>query len=171
MKMPLKVSRLEMRRTKVKWVIIHHTAELYAAPSAQIDNAKYQLPAIVGNVLEKADADINYHYIVEKVKEDYIPIACRPFVALCDFPDIDLNVNKAAVHIALLGSYDFKIPEKRLYEVLAYRLLSPMLKLFALPPTRIKLHNEVSSQEDLTCPGDFFDKAVMISMTRRFIMK
>lgn len=171
MKMPLKVSRLKLRRTKVKWIILHHTAELYPAPAAQIDNATYQLPAIMGNVLEQAGSDINYNYVIERVKEDYIPITCRPFVALCDFPDIDANINKAAIHIAMLGSYDVKIPEKRLYEVLGYRLLSPFLKLFSLPPARIRLHNEVSNNKDLTCPGDFVDKAVIISMAKRFVMK
>jgi len=109
--------------------------------------------------------------VVDRVKEDYVPIVCRPFVALCDFPDIDPNINKAAIHIAGLGSYDFKIPEKRFYEILSYRLISPFLKMFSLPTSKIKLHNEVSNQPELTCPGDFMDKAVIISMCKRFIMK
>jgi len=171
MKIPLKPSRLELRRTKVKWIIIHHTSEIYPAPSASIDNPKYQMPGIMGNVLEKSDADINYHYVIDKIKEDYMPIICRPFVALCDWPDIDPNINKAAIHIAGIGSYDFKIPERRFYEILAYRVVSPMMKLFSLPTSKIILHSEVSDNKELTCPGEFFDKAVLISMLKRFIMK
>ena len=45
------------------------------------------------------------------------------------------------------------------------------MKMFGLSPSRIKLHSEVSSNEDLTCPGEFVDKAVIISMVRRFVIK
>lgn len=171
MKIPLRPSRLQVRRTKVKHIIIHHTAEIYPAPAAKVDNAKYQVSSLIGNVLERKDPDLNYHYIVDKIKDDYAPIVCRPFVTLCEWDDIDTNINNAAIHIALIGSYDFKIPEKRLYEVLAFRLLNPFMKMFALAPTRIKLHREVSSNEELTCPGDFVDKEVIISMARRFVIK
>ena len=41
MKIPLRPSRLTVRRQTVKWIILHHTAELYPAPEAKIDNAKY----------------------------------------------------------------------------------------------------------------------------------
>jgi hypothetical protein len=70
-----------------------------------------------------------------------------------------------------MGNYSFTVPEKRLYEVLSYRLLNPMLKQFGISPNKIKLHNEVSSNDDLTCPGDFVDRAVIESMVRRFVIK
>jgi hypothetical protein len=171
MKMPLKPAWLEVRRQSVKWIIIHHTAEMYDMPSARIDTATYQYPALTKGVMEKKQGDINYHYVIEKVKDDYIPIACRPISYLCEWPDIDNNINNRAVHVALLGSYDFKIPEKRCYEILAYKLLNPMLKLFSISPAKIKLHNEVSNNKELTCPGEFIDKAVIISMTRKFVIK
>ena len=171
MRIPLRPSRLKVRRTKVKYIIIHHTSEIYPAPESRIDNNKYQVQALFGNVLENKDADLNYHYIIDKIKEDYVPIVCRPFVTLCDWDDIDPNINNAAVHVAMMGSYDFKIPEKRLYEIMAFRILNPMLKMFALAPNRIKFHNEVSSNKELTCPGEFIDKEVVISMVRRFVIK
>ena len=170
MKMPLKPALMDIRRQSVKWIIIHHTAELYDIPSARIDNAIYQYPALTKGVMEKKQADINYHYVIEKVKDDYIPIACRPISYLCEWDDIDLNINNRAVHVALLGSYSFKIPEKRLYEILAYRLLNPMLKLFHISPAKIMFHSEVSN-EKIDCPGDFVDKAIVISMTRKFVIK
>jgi len=170
MKIPLRPSLLKIRR-KTGYVILHHTSELYENPEARIDNAKYQLPGLFKGVLEKKQGDINYHYVVELIKEDYIPIVCRPFVYLCDYPDIPAEINNRAIHIALLGNYDFKIPQKRLYEVLAYKLINPMMKMFHISPNRIKFHSEVSTNKDLTCPGDFVDKAVVISMTRRFVVK
>ena len=139
--------------------------------SSWIDNAKFQLPGLNKGVLEKKQGDINYNYVIDKIKEDYVAIVTRPFVYLCEWPDIDLNINNRAIHVALLGSYDFKVPVKRMYEVLAFRLLNPFMKMYGLSPAKIKFHNEVSSDKDLSCPGDFLDKAVMISMVRRFVIK
>lgn len=171
MKIPLKPSLLKIRRESVKHIIIHHTAEIYDNPESRIDNPKYQLPGLFKGVLEKKQADINYHYVIEKIKEDFVPLVCRPFPYLCDFEDIVPNINKRSIHIAFLGNFDFKIPEKREYEILAYRLLNPMLKMFGLSTSKVKLHNEVSNIKDLTCPGIFFNKEVMIAMIRRFLVK
>ena len=171
MKIPLKPSLLKIRRQSVKFIVLHHTSCLYPQPEARIDNPKYQLPALFKGVMEQKTGDINFHYVVEKVKEDYIPFVCRPFVFECKWDDIDPNINKRSIHIAMLGSYSFKVPEKRLYEILAFRLLNPMLKMFGISPSRIKLHSEVSSNKDLDCPGEFFNKEVIIAMTRRFIIK
>jgi hypothetical protein len=170
MKIPLRPSLLRIRR-KTGFIVLHHTSELYELPEARIDTATYQLPAMFKGVMEKKQGDINYHYVIEQIKEDYIPIACRPFVYMCDFKDIESSVNNRAIHIALLGNYDFKIPERRLYEVLAYRLINPMLKMFHISPNRIKFHSEVSSNKELTCPGEFVNKEVIISMVRRFVIK
>lgn len=170
MKIQLRPSLLKVRRQTVKWIILHHTAEMYPQPAARIDNPKFQIPELYKGVLEDKTGDVNYHYVVEKIKEDYHAVVTRPFVYLCDFPDIDVNINNRALHVAVLGSYALKIPEKRLYEVLAYRLINPMLKMFHLSPSKIKLHSEVSNDE-IDCPGDFFDKDILISMVRRFVIK
>ncbi len=171
MKIHLRPSLLKIRRQSVKWIIIHHTAEMYDLPSARIDNAKYQLPALFKGVLEKKQADVNYHYVIEKVKEDYIAIMTRPFNYLCQWDDIDKNINNRAIHVAALGSYDFKVPENRMYQVMAYRVLNPTLKLYGISPKRIKFHHEVSSNKDLTCPGDFMDMGRVIAQVRRFVIK
>ena len=169
-KILLRPSLLQIRRQSVKWIIIHHTAEMYVQPEAKIDTSKYQLPALFSGVLEKKQGDINYHYVIEKVKEDYIAIVTRPTVYLCEWDDIPININKRAVHVAMLGSYDLKLPEKRLYDVLAYRVINPMLKIYGIPPSKIKLHSEVS-EEDITCPGEFVDKGRIITAVRRFVIK
>lgn len=171
MKLKLRPSMMKIRRHPVKWLIVHHTAELYPAPDSQIDNAKFQLPGLIAGVHEQKTGDINYHYVIDKIKEDYQAIVTRPIAYLCQWDDIDANINNRAVHVAVMGSYDVKIPVTRLYEILAYRLLNPMLKLFKLAPNRIKLHNEVSNIEDLSCPGEFFNKGKLVSLTRRFVIK
>jgi len=170
-RMPFRPSMMKVRRQAAKWIILHHTAELYDIPSARIDNGNFQLPDILTGVQEKKQADVNYHYIIEKVKDDYQIFVCRPFIYLCEWPDIHDDINKRAIHVALLGSYDFKIPPKRLYEALAYRLLNPFMKIYALTPSRIKGHNEVSSNKELSCPGEFLNMAIVESMVRKFVIR
>ena len=171
MKMPFKPSMLKLRRQSVKWIILHHTAEMYDIPSIRIDNDKYQIPGLINGVLEKKQGDVNYNFVVEKIKEDYNAFVMRPFPYLCDFPDIHNDINNRAIHVALLGSYDFTIPPKRLYEVLAYRLLNPFMNMFHLSPSKIKFHRDVSDDKDLTCPGDFVDYAIVESMVRKYVLK
>jgi len=171
MKIPLKPSLLKIRRKSPRWIILHHTAEIYDDPAATVANTKFQIPAIAKGVLEKKQGDVNYHYIVDKIGEDFQPIVCRPFVFMCDWPDIRPDVNNAAVHIAVLGNFDFKVPEKRLYEILCFRLINPMLKMWGLSPSRVKFHRDVSTDKDLSCPGDFIDMAVVQAMIRRFVIK
>jgi hypothetical protein len=171
LKIQLRPSTLKLRRNKIKYIIIHHTSEMYKRDEAKIDNRKYQMPDIFKGVLENKDGDINYHYILEQVKEEYVPVICRPISFLCDWDDIDPNINRRSIHIGLLGNYDLKIPDKRLYEIMTFRVISPMLKLFNLSTERIKFHSEVSSNKDLTCPGEFLEKAKIISMIRKFVIK
>jgi len=171
MKMPFKPSMLQLRRQSVKWIILHHTAEMYDMPSARIDNEKYQMKDLVSGVLEKKQGDINYNFVVEKIKEDYNVFVARPFPYKCVWGDISNDINNRAIHVACLGSYDFKIPPKRLYEVLAYRILNPFMHMFHLSPSRIKFHRDVSDDKELTCPGDFFDYGIVESMVRKFVLK
>ena len=171
MKLIFKPSMLKIRRQSVKWIILHHTAEMYDLPQIRIDNPKYQEPAIYKGVLEKKQGDVNYHYVIERVGEEYTPIVMRPFPYLCEWDDISNDINNRAIHVGLLGSYDFTIPPRRLYEVLAYRVLNPFMKMFNLTPSRIKFHRDVSSNKDLTCPGEFFDYAIVESMVRRYLLK
>lgn len=170
-KIVLRPSLLKVRRQSVKWIIIHHTSEMYENPEARIDNTKYQMPGIFKGVMELKQGDVNYHYVVERIKEDFVAIATRPFVYLCEWPDIDDNINNRAIHVALLGNYDLKIPPKRLYDILAYRLLNPMMKMFNITPNRIKLHKDVSNDKDVYCPGEFVDHGRIITATRRFVVK
>ena len=170
MKIQLRPSLLKVRRQTVKWIIIHHTSEIYKQPAAKIDNSEFQMNQLFKGVLEDKTGDVNYHYVIEKIKDDYYPVAMRPFTYLCDWKDIDVNINNRAIHVSLLGNYSLKIPEPRLYDVLAYRLLNPFMKMYNLSPTKIKLHSEVS-KEDIDCPGDFVDKGIIISKVRRYVIK
>lgn len=170
-RIPLRPSLLKVRRQSVKWIVVHHTAEMYEQPESKVDNPKFQMPGLFKGVLEKKQGDVNYNYVIDKIKNDYNAIIARPFVYLCEWPDIEANINKRAIHVALMGSYDFKVPESRMYQVLAFRVLNPFMKMFNLSPKRIILHRDVSSDKELTCPGDFIDHGRIIAQVRRFVIK
>jgi hypothetical protein len=171
MKYPFRVSNLNIRHTQPRYIIIHHTWCQYQIPKTKIDNQKYQMNALYSQVMEKKIVDLNYHYIIEQIKDDYSVITARPFVATCDYPDLEENLNHKGIHIALLGNYNIDMLEKRAYEVLAYRVLSPLMKLFSISPSKVFLHSEVSFNDDEQCPGDFFNKEIALSFVKRFLMK
>jgi len=170
-RIPLRPSMLTRRRQTVKWIILHHTAEMYPAPESRIDNPKYQMTGLFNGVLEKKQGDVNYNFVIDMILTDYVAITARPFVYLCDWEDIEPNINNRAIHIALMGNYDFKVPQLRMYQVLAYRLINPLLRQYGLSPQRVKFHRDVSSNKELSCPGDFIDEGRVIAQVRRFIVK
>lgn len=167
-KIVLRPSLLKIRRLSLRWIILHDTYEIYKRPELEIDNSRYQFPFLTRQVTQQKAIDINYHYIIEKSGDDFIAIASRPLLYLCDWPDIDPSVNNRSIHIAFLGSYEYKIPELRSYQIAAYRVITPIMKLYALAQSRLKTHSEVSNNKELKCPGQFFDKDLLISQVRRF---
>jgi len=171
-KIQYRPSLLKPRSGKVQFLILHHTRCLYPQETIAIDNQKYQFPALSKAVLENKSGDINYNFVAEQIKDDVQIFTAKPFVYSCHFDDIPLEIENHSIHIALLGSYDFKIPSKRMYETLAYRCLNPLVRVFHIPVKNIKLHSEVSTNPDKqTCPGLFVDKAVIISQVNRFVVK
>jgi hypothetical protein len=172
MKIPFKIGLLEVRHIFPKYIIIHHSFCTYSVnPLLKIDNPSLQIPKLGLEVLEQKTPDINYHVIMEQIGEDFYPILARPLNTICTFDDIDSSINKLSIHVAVLGSYDLKIPTPRLYEVLAYRVINPLSRSFRIPEKRIKLHYEVSNNKEQTCPGAFLDKDVIIAMRRKYMKK
>lgn len=170
-KLHYRPSLLEVRTGKVQFIVLHHTRCTYPQETMKIDNTKYQTAYLSKAVMGGSDADINYNFIVEQIEDDVQVIMVRPFVYKCNFDDIHPDVNNHAVHVAMMGSYDMKIPSKRFYETLAYRCLNPLVRLFHINVDRIKFHSEVSTNKEQTCPGLFVDKEVIQSQVRRFIIK
>jgi len=170
-KIEFRPSAFKVRHLKPQYIVLHHSSEFYDNPAASVDSNKLQIPYIINGVLEQKTFDVNYHYIIEKIKGDYFVLVGRPLVFQCDFNDIASYTNKVSIHIALLGNYDIVVPTKRVYEVLAYKLINPLLKTFNLSYNRVKFHNEISSNENISCPGEFFSKEVLLSMIRRYVIK
>ena len=161
---------LKLRRTNVRFIVLHHTVALYDNPDTFIDNSRFQTQSLGNGVLEKKEGDINYNFIVEKIKEDYYCLIARPFPYLCDFDDIIPSVNNACVHIGVMGNFDLVNPTPRLYDILSYRLVNPLLHLFHLSVNKIKFHSELSTKK-ISCPGVFFDKGKLITMSKKFVLR
>jgi len=171
MKLILKPSLLKLRTTRIKYIIIHQSTCQYNVPESKIDNSKFQIPGLISQSIEKKQPDLNFHFIVDKIKDDYQLIVCRPFMYVCEFDDIDSEINRSALHISLIGSYDLKIPDQRLYNILSYRLLNPLLRHFKITPDKIYFHRDISNNKKESCPGSFINKEKLISAVRRFVVK
>jgi len=171
MKLQFRPSKLKVRRTKLRYIIIHHTAEQYSNPATLVDNPKFQTEKIYNGVLELKQGDINYNFLIEKINSDYQIIMARPFPYLCEYPDIPNDINNSSIHIGCMGNYDLKIPDKRFYEVLAYKVINPLMKQYHLTPSLIKLHRDVTTKKDLSCPGYFFNDDKLYANLRRFVIQ
>lgn len=171
MKISFKRSLLKVRHEKVRYIILHHTYCNYSVnPALKIDNSKLQVPFLNKEVMEKKQADVNYHFVVEMLGDEFYCYTFRPINTYCNFPDIHPDDNRS-IHIAVLGNYDLAVPPKRLYEILSYRVIMPYMRIFNLAENRLKFHSELSDNKELTCPGDFMDKEIVISMIRRYLLK
>ena len=171
MQYPLKIGRLEIRRKPIRYIIIHHTWCQYPIPQLELDSKEYQGQKLFNQVMEQKTVDLNYHAVITRTRQEYIALLGRPFVATCDFPDIDPQYNLRALHVALLGNYNEDMPDKRAYEIMAFRAINPFIRLLGLNPSRIFLHKNLSNNEEETCPGEFFADNVLITFMRRFQMK
>lgn len=170
-RIPIKPHSLRKRQLTLRQIVLHHSACKYVRPSAFIDTIKYQFDDIMDEVLVKAQIDIDYHYIVERIKNDYVVMVGRPTTTYCDFRDLTEDQNRS-IHIAILGDYNFKKPDARLYTILAYRLVGPLLSTFGWTgqiERRVKLHKEFNPKID--CPGELFDKSLLIAAIRRTLIK
>ena len=116
-------------RHQTRWIILHNTSEIYGNPPAQIDNLRPQIKYLSNDVLMRGELDLNYHFLLEKIDQEYYVSMGRPMTYICDWDDIHPDINNKALHIGFVGSYNLQAPTKRFYDVLAYRLLNPLLKL------------------------------------------
>lgn len=171
MKYPLKPNRLDIRRKPIRYIIVHHTWCQYPIPQLELDSQEYQVGKLFSQVMEQKTVDLNYHAVITRVRQEYVCILGRPFVATCDFPDIDPQYNLRAIHIALLGNFNEDIPDKRAYEIMAFRAINPFIRLLGLNESRIYTHKYLSENEEESCPGEFFADNVLVAFMRKFRMK
>jgi len=163
MKIPFKIRLFDKFVKRPKYIIIHDVSCM-AQESAilRLDNAKPQTNDLrIWNYTKDMVPDLNYHFIVEKIKEDYEVLLGRPFAVHCDYTDIKSPFN-FAFHICIMGNFSYDIPEVRLYQKICYNILSPLMRLYKINADKIYLHSELTDDE-INCPGDFFDKQRLLN--------
>ena len=170
MKVPYRPKTLARMKMHFRFVILHdvscqfeHMTEFYK------DTPKFQTGKLRAyDFILNSRSDLNYHFIVEKVNDDYESIVGRPLSSECDYPDISSPFDKS-IHVCLMGNYSVETPTQRFYQQLAYRVVGPILKVFHMNFDRIKFHSEVSKDYP-NCPGKLFSKDVFVSLLKSMLI-
>ncbi len=164
MKVPYRPLSFPRAVRKYKYIIIHDTTcsfENYEMLT--LDTKKSQTnDARTYQWIINGYHDLNFHFMVERVGEDYETILCRPLDRLCEFPDIP-SVYSYAIHVCVMGNFNYEKAPQRLYDHLIYRILGPQSFWFRIQPSNILFHSDVSTEEKNQCPGIMFDKARLMA--------
>lgn len=166
MKVPIKPKMLTKFKLGWKYVILHDVScNFEGLGEFYTDNVKAQINRLrTADYIMNGQNDINFHYLIERLDEDYEVVIGRPLSAMCEYDDIPDNINRTAVHVGMMGNFNYKIPGNRFYQQMAYKIISPLVQQYHIQRDRILLHDEVSIKEDLECPGKLFDKQKLLAM-------
>ena len=164
MRVPLKIRLFDKFVKLPRYVIVHDiSCQVPSAAELRLDNEKYQTNLLrTREFTEQMEPDVNYHFVVEKIKNEYEILLGRPFAVHCNYEDI-INPYNFAFHVCVMGHYDYDIPERRMYQKMCYAIFAPIMRMYKIPPQRIFLHSEISTDKKLKCPGTFFDKKLLMS--------
>ena len=169
---PLKFGVLKLQTKWPKYIILHHTAELPINQAGlKFDDQKFQLGKLeLLNYSMTQDPNLKYHFVIDRVGSDFYPIVSRPLFTDPGWEDI-LPQYQRSIHIGIVGDYDHDIPMTRMYSILSYRLLFPLMRMFSIPDENVLLHKVVSEIPDLVCPGELFDMHKLRSIMRSYRRK
>ncbi len=171
MKIPFRIRLFRPFRRRPKYIIIHDVNCMYDSyGEVKNDTVRFQTNKFRNYQYRiHMQADINYHFIIEKINDDFEVVLGRPFAVDCIYEDIP-DIYRNSLHVAIMGSCDFNIPTDRLYKKIVYNVLAPSKLLFNIPVSRILTHNEISTNKEIDCPGSYFDKALLISHYKSMII-
>jgi len=157
---PYRPKTLPIARAKPKYIIIHDLNCMYQGiDQVKVDAKKSQMAkAREYNWILNGQADVNYHFVAEKIGKDYESLIGRPLNRMCKYDDIPDQYDTKGIHIACMGRYDIISPSQRFYQQVAYRIVAPMMFWFGIPIANVYLHHELSTNKDINCPGPFFIK-------------
>lgn len=157
---------LETRRPR--FIIIHSTKcqSLSVQPLKTI-NKQFNLGKLKRETLQYQNMEnIPYHYLFDKIDEDYEGIIGAPLNVRLDFPDQDELFNRA-IHIGILFDFDVTTMDDRGYDALAFKIVNPLAYWFSIPKGNIYMHTDTMINKNYNCPGTFFD----IAKFRGYIQK
>jgi len=168
---PLRATNYKLAESWPPAIIIHHTYCRIKKSPLEFDKQAFQADKVqILNYKIRGEYETGFNFIVDRVKTDFQVIVSQPLTTLCEYEDLDERYWKA-IHVGLVGNYNKDIPMNRLYRVLAYRVLSPLMRLFALKEADIIFHSTISNNSDETCPGEFVDMERILMNLRSIIRK
>ncbi len=160
---PLRATLLKYNSEWPQYIVLHHTAEFVrGVPKFAFDTPKSQATDFINysfKVLKKPET--MYHFLIDRQGDDYNVIVSQPLLTRCEYDDLDEQY-QTSIHIGLIGDYNNDIPPNRLYRVIAYRLLAPLMRLFYLKENNIVFHSSISN-EVVSCPGEFIDMTKLLN--------
>jgi len=163
---PLRATNLKYSQEWPRYIVIHHTAEMTDNPRFKFDNPKFQAGTYIDHSFKQLHKpETMYHFLVDKVATDFHVIVSQPLLTKCEYSDLKPEYH-GAVHVGLIGNYDQDLPPTRLYRVLAYRLLNPIMRMFYLNNKSIVFHSTISDDDSVTCPGEFIEMSKLINQVQ-----
>lgn len=172
--LPSNFTRIKRFKTRPSWIIIHDTSCLNHTDSVlDVDGAATGMGALkMNDIARNGYRDINFHYILDKLSKDYEVISGRPISEHCEHNDIQ-SPYVSSIHVLILSDLNIDLPKSRLYQILAYRCLAPlirMLKMGSDPGSVIRFHDEVMKEKNnIRCPGSFLARELLLAQTRRYM--
>lgn len=169
--LPLRATNYKMAESWPSAIVLHHTACRINATEVAMNKATFQTHKYhLINYKVRARKETGFNFIVDRFKNDYQVVVSQPLMTLCEYEDLDKKYWKS-IHIGLMGNYDEDIPMNRMYRVLAYRVLAPVMRLFMLKEENIVFHSTISNDETVTCPGEFMDMSKLITNLRSVLRR
>jgi len=174
MKIPLIFKKQTPNTVPWKYIVIHSTQCIIgdkvttlkkdSKKTVSIEKLKY----IYG--IQEKHYDLPFHYVIESIKDDYEIFVCQPIHSVCEHYNY-LQNNSEMIHIGLVGDFQsVQMAVPRLYDVLAYRIIAPLMFTFRLNQSKIILHSEIDKTHP-NCPGDLFFKSILMQRLQKFLAR
>lgn len=132
-------------------------------PSSQVNVVRSELRK------EKKYFELPYHFVCEKLKDDYETVIARPLQYSCEdgYPELDSLYSRYAIHICIMGNFNMMTDDSRMYQQICYRAITPMMRVYHIRRNNIFLHGELTS-EHVDCPGLNFQKSKLMAYIEKF---
>lgn len=168
-KLPARFSPRPVETRRPRFIILHSSKcqSLNSQPLHTV-NQDYNFGKLKTETIQyQRMLHMPYHFLFDKVGQDYEVQIGTPFHIHLEFSDID-ELYDRAIHIALLFDMDATTMDDRGYEALAYKIISPLAYWMSIPKNNIYLHSEVMKNQLYNCPGQFFDKIKLASFIQKY---
>lgn len=171
MVLPIKNTLYKYTQKWPKYIIIHHTDELEINDgSILFDKPTYQFNRLARSYYEMDKMYLPYNFVIEKIGDEFQPIVSAPLLTKHEYLDME-DVHQDSIHIGILGNYNADTVELKLYDVLALRVIIPLMRTFRIPEENVVLHSDISLDPESSCPGSFFSLSKLKNTIRANIKK